>query len=244
MPPKQQPKQQPKPQPKKKITFEENEIDPKLKEVFPMLGAKPEGTKNKIPIKKAKGGAVKENSDDSDNIESESSDSDGEMEEHFDDIDEEDALENDDEDEEDEKSNSDEGEKDEDGEEDGNVDDDECMYRFTGKKSAIGDDADDADGEEFYFEEDEKLIQNIYVPNDKRITRPTLTKYERVRVLGERAKQLSLNAKPMIKDVEKLDPKEIAKEELKRGVLPMIIIRPLPTGQKERWKVNELKIVN
>jgi len=71
-----------------------------------------------------------------------------------------------------------------------------------------------------------------------------LTKYERVRVLGERSKQISLNAKPMIKGVEKLDPKEIAQLELKMGVLPIIIIRTLPTGQKERWKVSELKIVN
>ena len=48
----------------------------------------------------------------------------------------------------------------------------------------------------------------------------------------------------MVKGAEKLDPKEIAKLELKMGVLPIIIIRTLPTGQKERWKVNELQIVN
>lgn len=217
--------------PKKKITFEENNIDPKLKHIFP-------SSENK---QKAKGGA-KGNSDDSDNInsDSDSDDSAVEMEEHFDEIEDEDNLENDDEDEddEDEKSESENDADDVDADEN-----DECMYKFSGKKSALEED-DDMEGEEFYFEEDDKILQEIFVPNDKRITRSTLTKYEKVRVLGERAKQLSLNAKPMVKGAEKLDPKEIAKLELKLGVLPMIIIRPLPTGQKERWKVNELKIVN
>jgi DNA-directed RNA polymerase subunit K/omega len=222
-------KPQPKKQKQKKITFEEAEIDPKLKEIFPELG--------KINKTKPKKGGAKHD-DDSDNIDSESSDSDNEMEEQYEEIDEDDALEADDE-EDDEKSLDEEEEDDKD-----DNGDDECMYRFSGKKSSLGDD-DDGDGDqEFYFEEDEKIIQNKFVTDDKRITRPTLTKFERVRVLGERAKQLSLNAKPMVKGVEKLDPKEIAKLELKMGVLPIIIIRTLPTGQKERWKVNELQIVN
>jgi hypothetical protein len=48
----------------------------------------------------------------------------------------------------------------------------------------------------------------------------------------------------MIKNVQGLGEKEIAQLELENGVMPFFIIRTLPTGQKERWKVNELKIVN
>lgn len=230
----------PKNQPKKKISFENDIIDPKLKQIL---------TSSNKKINKKRGGA-KLNSDDSDDMtESESSDSDSEVEETFDEIDEDDALENENDiEDEDIKSVSENDDDDDDqGNDNINDDGDECMYRFSGKKSSIenGEDGDDEiDDGEFYFEEDEKLLQNIFVPNDKRITRPVLTKYERVRVLGERTKQLSLNAKPMVKGAEKLNPKEIAKLELKMGVLPMIIIRPLPTGQKERWKVSELKIVN
>ena len=93
------------------------------------------------------------------------------------------------------------------------------------------------------FEED-KNISELYVQNDQRITKPVLTKYERVRILGDRSTQLSLGAKPMVKGVQKLDPKEIAQLELKMGVIPFIVIRTLPTGKKERWHIKELEIVN
>jgi DNA-directed RNA polymerase subunit K/omega len=71
-----------------------------------------------------------------------------------------------------------------------------------------------------------------------------MTIYERVRLLGERAKQLSLGAKPMIKNVDNMNPKDIAKLELENKVIPLIIIRTLPNGVKEKWKVSELEIIN
>lgn len=243
MPPKKQTKQT---KQTKKISFEEDIKNKKTKNNADIknIFQEQKNTENTNQIKK-KGGA-KDGSEDSESISSSESDSESDVvmeEEHFDEIEDDDALENDNEiDDEEEKSESD-NDEDEDNDDGNNDDGDDCMYRFSGKKSSLGED-DDIDEGEYYFEEDEKLLQDIFVPNDKRITRPTLTKYERVRVLGERAKQISLNAKPMIKGVENLDPKEIAKLELKMGVLPMIIIRPLPTGQKEKWKVNELKIVN
>jgi len=60
-----------------------------------------------------------------------------------------------------------------------------------------------------------------------------LTKYERARIIGARALQLSMGAMPLI-DVESLivkDPLLIAEEELKRGVLPITISRRLPSGK-------------
>ena len=71
-----------------------------------------------------------------------------------------------------------------------------------------------------------------------------MTIYERVRLLGERATQLSYGAKPMIKNVGNLDPKIIAKLELEAKLIPLIIIRTLPNGLKEKWRVSELEIIN
>ena len=167
-----------------------------------------------------------------------------EFNEQYEDIDEDDILDgegkeidNEDEDEEIENDDMDIEEKGEDGEQD------DCIYRFTKKKSEY---VVDEDVDEEYFSEEEAFIpeNEIYVINSQRITKPVMTKYERVRIIGDRTKQLSLGAKPMIKGVENMDPKEIAKLELAQKVMPLIIIRPLPSGRKEKWKVSELEIVN
>ena len=60
-------------------------------------------------------------------------------------------------------------------------------------------------------------------------------------MLGQRARQLSLGAKSMIKNVENLDPKIVAKLELEKRVIPLIILRGLPNGTIEKWKVSELE---
>ena len=87
------------------------------------------------------------------------------------------------------------------------------------------------------------MFDEIVKP-EERVTKPFLTKFERVRLLGDRAKQLSLGAKPMLKNTELLNPKEIARLELEKKVIPLIIERTLPNGKKERWNITELSIVN
>ena len=82
--------------------------------------------------------------------------------------------------------------------------------------------------------------QNIYVKSEDRVTKPMLFEFERVRILGERATQISMGAKPMIKNVDNLDPKIVAKMELENKVIPLIIIRELPNGLMEKWKISEL----
>lgn len=56
---------------------------------------------------------------------------------------------------------------------------------------------------------------------------PWLTKYERARVVGARALQLSLGAPPLVpvKELGLRDPIEIASVELKLKLLPMVIRR-------------------
>jgi DNA-directed RNA polymerase subunit K/omega len=66
-----------------------------------------------------------------------------------------------------------------------------------------------------------------------------LTKYEKARVLGSRALQISQGAPYLVKvSKEKLEeirynPLEIAKMELEAGVIPITVTRPLPEIKKE-----------
>ena len=78
---------------------------------------------------------------------------------------------------------------------------------------------------------------------DARITRNMLTRYEMVRIIGERTKQLSMGAKSLIKmnkETEELTYKEIAIEELKLNMIPFKIKRP-HYDSYEIWKVEELR---
>jgi DNA-directed RNA polymerase subunit K/omega len=129
--------------------------------------------------------------------------------------------------------------------------DESCFVKFAGKKKKPDADSDDDDdlGDEDEAvlddnEETEDTIESKYVTADQRISKPVLTKFERVRILSDRAKQLLLGAKPMIKNTDNLGPKEIARLELEHGVIPFSIERPLPNGKIEIWKIKELRIVN
>ncbi|KAL2007878.1 hypothetical protein VTN00DRAFT_7860 [Thermoascus crustaceus] len=78
------------------------------------------------------------------------------------------------------------------------------------------------------------------VPNDQRTTTPYMTKYERARVLGTRALQISMNA-PVLVDLEgETDPLQIALKELNQKKIPLIVRRYLPDGWYEDWTCEEL----
>ena len=74
-------------------------------------------------------------------------------------------------------------------------------------------------------------------------TIPFLTKYEKARILGYRAEQLSRDNDPFI-STNLTNLFEIAEEELKRGKIPFIIQRPLPNGESEYWKVSDLELLD
>ena len=96
----------------------------------------------------------------------------------------------------------------------------------------------DYDYGEIYDEKKDEPLK--IVDNDERITLPKLTKYERVRLIGTRAKQISLGAKILIKHTENLSPIEIAKLEVEQRMVPMKIKRILPDNTVEIWKLSEL----
>jgi DNA-directed RNA polymerase I, II, and III subunit RPABC2 len=75
-------------------------------------------------------------------------------------------------------------------------------------------------------------------------TLPFLTKYEKARVLGQRAKQIETGAKPLVKVPENIiDGYIIAELELREKKIPFIIKRPLPSGACEYWSIRDLEIV-
>ncbi len=69
-----------------------------------------------------------------------------------------------------------------------------------------------------------------------------LTRYEFARIVSARALQLSLGAPPLI-DIERLprkDPIEIAYEEVRLKVLPIVIRRKHPSGREELISLSEV----
>lgn len=75
-------------------------------------------------------------------------------------------------------------------------------------------------------------------------TMPFLTKYEKTRILGQRAKQLNQGAQSMIPvDKKIIDGYLIAQLELQQKALPFIIRRPLPGGKSEYWRLADLELI-
>jgi DNA-directed RNA polymerase I, II, and III subunit RPABC2 len=75
-------------------------------------------------------------------------------------------------------------------------------------------------------------------------TLPFISKYERTRILGERAKQINDGAKPFVEtDASVIDGYLIALKELEEKKLPFIIRRPLNNGASEYWKLKDLEFL-
>lgn len=103
---------------------------------------------------------------------------------------------------------------------------------------------DDDDDDGYYDNDDELEAQPdtsvVYIKKEDRQSSAKLTKYEMVRILGEREKQLTMGAKPLIKNYKGLSYDKIAEEELKLNMTPFKIRRPLPNGKYELWNIEEL----
>lgn len=133
--------------------------------------------------------------------------------------------------------------------------------------------SEDDDGEEDHFEKfnehmrknhivdfhPESLIHNYeevkmmasVQRNDKGIiidelhkTIPILTKYEKTRIIGQRAKQINAGANPFIQPTkDMMTGYLIAKKEVEEKKTPFIIRRPLPNGGSEYWHLRDLEIL-
>ncbi len=75
-------------------------------------------------------------------------------------------------------------------------------------------------------------------------TLPMMTKYEKTRILGQRAKQINDGATPFVKVPDGvIDGYLIAMKELEEKKIPFIIRRPLPNRGSEYWMVEDLEII-
>ena len=75
-------------------------------------------------------------------------------------------------------------------------------------------------------------------------TLPFITKYEKARILGERAKQLNSGATPFIQvEPTVIDGYLIALKEYEQKKIPFILRRPLPNGGCEYLRMRDLEIL-
>lgn len=86
--------------------------------------------------------------------------------------------------------------------------------------------------------------KNGIIVDELHKTIPLLTKYEKTRILGQRAKQIESGATALVQvPPNVIDSYLIAKLELAQRKIPFIIRRPLPNGGMEYWYVSDLEDV-
>jgi DNA-directed RNA polymerase I, II, and III subunit RPABC2 len=94
-----------------------------------------------------------------------------------------------------------------------------------------------------------KIPLQVIPPGDDKAdsnhrTYPFITVYEKTKIIGLRANQLSQGAKPFIDIPPHItDVRDIARLELEQKRLPYIIKRPLPDGTYEYWRISDLIIL-
>jgi DNA-directed RNA polymerase subunit K/omega len=91
------------------------------------------------------------------------------------------------------------------------------------------------------FDDLKATYQSMLSHRDRK-TIPILSKYERTRVVGERAIQISMGSPPLVEVGNLENPVDIAEKELREKKIPYIIKRVLPNGLIELWRVDELRI--
>jgi len=132
---------------------------------------------------------------------------------------------------------------------------DESIY-ISPPPSDIDDDDDDYlqkfDSElrnKFVNEYHPEVISNNFseidaLTNKPHKTIPFLTKYEKTRILGLRAKQINQGSKPYVELKNKIiEGYLIAELELRAKKIPFIVRRPLPDNSSEYWKLEDLEII-
>ena len=91
-----------------------------------------------------------------------------------------------------------------------------------------------------------KIVRDINgnIVDPLHTTLPFVTRYEKARVIGERAKQINSGASLFIEnDNNVIDGYLIALEEFNQKKIPFIIQRPLPNGGSEYWRLKDLDII-
>ena len=102
---------------------------------------------------------------------------------------------------------------------------------------------------QYGFEEIQSLTTVIrdkdgFIVDPLHTTVPFVTRYERARVIGMRAKQIHNGSKPYVEVPDHIiDGIQIAEMEFLAKKLPFIIKRPIYGGKNEYWKLKDLEIL-
>ena len=96
---------------------------------------------------------------------------------------------------------------------------------------------------EIIYKETEHEPEEITSDHNEIITGPpTLTRFEKARIMGARALQLSLGAPPFISISKNTSTSlEIAMDELNERLIPIVIRRVLPNGDYQNIPINHFK---
>ena len=82
------------------------------------------------------------------------------------------------------------------------------------------------------------------IEDENHTTIPILTRYEKAKIIGLRAKQINSGSELFIDaPANIIDGITLAEMELKEKKIPFIIRRPLPDGKNEYWDINDLDIM-
>jgi DNA-directed RNA polymerase I, II, and III subunit RPABC2 len=93
---------------------------------------------------------------------------------------------------------------------------------------------------------DQDDLMSSYDPSENK-TSPIVTRYERAKLLGVRTQQIARGGKSLVDDsdmsMEDMSPADLAVEELRHKRTPYIIVRTLPDGSREYWKVKDMIVI-
>ncbi|WP_128859998.1 DNA-directed RNA polymerase subunit K [Methanocella paludicola] len=73
--------------------------------------------------------------------------------------------------------------------------------------------------------------KQINVADSKNVTK--YTRYERARIVGARALQISMGAPVLMKDANSVEPIEVALAELERGLIPITVKKVNKSTRRE-----------
>lgn len=94
------------------------------------------------------------------------------------------------------------------------------------------------------MEQSQIIPENTETANvQERRTLPLLTKYEKARIIGIRATQLSNGSMPRV-NIDSDNVLEIAEAEFRAMDIPFMVRRYLPDGSYEDWRLKEMIVAD